>query len=463
MTCLGLMGMRMMLLWLQLMTLCCGGVSALGVGSAPLTPTQASPWFTADLQALASKKVTASRFAQLLSAKFGWLGLSIAQDRLSSDSKGQPPEANPTEDSKAQLIAALQQQLREISTRSESLLGSSLTTELGPLVANNPSTVVLNSGRSTLLDCCVFQPLPPPASSSSFSSKKTSSSTIASRNIWKLKLLKSSERFNREIANQSKVRGGRNRLKLSDDVFLSVLSSGVCSTRQGSQQYLLMEIGDSDLKRLVAEAEGVRDKPTFRRIALSMARAVQRIHAAGLVWTDLKLDNFVVVRPKYSLINDLDSYFAVRPPAPPRAAVDFSVKAIDLESAVVQGGQLVDFSPEACSPETAAALSSGQLSIGAGYQLNLQEPLHAHPTQDIWALGVALLHLYTGNAPIVADGAGNVSGAVKKVLAFTDGKDDLGLGEVKEAGLRRLLGQMLEVEPRKRPGINQVLLYLSLL
>lgn len=85
---------------------------------------------------------------------------------------------------------------------------------------------------------------------------------------------------------------------------------------------------------------------------------------------------------------------------PTQVATKFKVKACDLESAVAVGAALRDFSPETCAPEQADVLSAGQLSViggrSADFKLNLQEPLIAAQSLDIWSLGVSMLQLYTG-------------------------------------------------------------------
>jgi hypothetical protein len=78
----------------------------------------------------------------------------------------------------------------------------------------------------------------------------------------------------------------------------------------------------------------------------------------------------------------------------------YQCKAIDLESSVSEGKPIVDFSPEVAAPEILDALSLGQMGMQSGrngdYKLDLREPVYGKKALDVWALGVTILHLYTG-------------------------------------------------------------------
>jgi hypothetical protein len=67
---------------------------------------------------------------------------------------------------------------------------------------------------------------------------------------------------------------------------------------------------------------------------------------------------------------------------------------------VSSGFPLLDFSAEACSPEHAQAIAQGRLEVtglrSRDFSLQLLEPLDADKKGDIWALGIALLHLSIG-------------------------------------------------------------------
>lgn len=151
---------------------------------------------------------------------------------------------------------------------------------------------------------------------------------------------------------------------------------------------IIMEAGVIDLKKASAQLGPVRGAD-FVRIAKSMASSLAKIQAKGLVWTDLKTDNFVFVSNDGSGTARSD-YFSSA----------FTCKAIDLESVVGCGKSIIDFSPEIAAPEQIDLLTGGELSSQGGramdYTLAVSEPILARKESDIWALGISILHLYLG-------------------------------------------------------------------
>lgn len=151
---------------------------------------------------------------------------------------------------------------------------------------------------------------------------------------------------------------------------------------------MIMEAGAIDLKKASAQLGPLRGTD-FVRIAKSMASSLAKIQAKGLVWTDLKTDNFVFVSNDGSDPSRSDFFSSA-----------FTCKAIDLESVVGSGKAIVDFSPEIAAPEQINLLTGGELSSQSGramdYTLAVSEPVLARKESDIWALGISILHLYLG-------------------------------------------------------------------
>ena len=117
-------------------------------------------------------------------------------------------------------------------------------------------------------------------------------------------------------------------------------------------------------------------------------------------------------------------------------------KGIDLESAIAKGGNPVDYSPEACPPEFAKAFLNG---YGADFVLDY--------SYDIWSFGMLLFEMSTGKPYF----AGKSPSAITKTLNI--GEFDANLNGVKDAKLRDLIGQCLQSDSKKRPGIAQILLH----
>jgi hypothetical protein len=184
-----------------------------------------------------------------------------------------------------------------------------------------------------------------------------------------------------------------------------------------SQCALVLEMGARDLKSYL-NSRGSLEGSELRDAALSAAQCVQALHSAGLVWTDLKTENFVVMG-------------------------NGEVKGIDLESAMPAGDNPVDYSPEACPPEFADAFLSGD---GPYFQLDY--------SYDIWSLGMMMLELATGRGYF----DGKNPAQITKILRDTNEPLDLNYVDC-DPKLKDLISRCLQREPRKRPNLAQILLH----
>mmetsp|Transcript_1382 Transcript_1382/g.2518 ORF Transcript_1382/g.2518 Transcript_1382/m.2518 type:complete len:177 (+) Transcript_1382:303-833(+) len=163
----------------------------------------------------------------------------------------------------------------------------------------------------------------------------------------------------------------------------------------------------------------------MRDAASAALQCIQAMHSSGIVWTDLKTENFVILSDE---IGD-NGYLP-------------GVKGIDLESAMPRGSNPVDFSPEACPPEFAYAFISGE---GLRFKLDY--------SYDIWSYGMMLYELTTGRSYF-----GNKTPAqITKSLQYTNFEADVSL--VNDSKLRDLIGQCLQADPKKRPSVTQLLLH----
>merc|ERR1719223_741457 len=228
------------------------------------------------------------------------------------------------------------------------------------------------------------------------------------------------------------------------------------------QQAFDMFLGTTEQKNL--------EKKRLKAIFKSMAEALAKIHSKNFVWTDLKLENHVLVPTNEDssyYMQPVKTYFGKANKIGEKPTIfdgTHKVKAIDLESAVKAGSAVLDFSPQVLAPEQFDAISQGQFSTASGngrnteYKLDLIEPLIAAKSIDVWCLGVCILQLYLGRAPIVS--TSDLRGAVAVMQRCLDGTTDLGLSEVKDGQLQKLLRSMLSLDPKKRPTIQNVLLSL---
>ncbi|KAG7336785.1 protein kinase domain containing protein [Nitzschia inconspicua] len=130
------------------------------------------------------------------------------------------------------------------------------------------------------------------------------------------------------------------------------------------QAALVMELGSQDLKSYI-EKNGPLTGETLRQAVVQTARTVKAYHAQEMVWTELKSTNFVIQ---------------------PKGAMNFSLKAIDLESAVRKGENPIDYSVEAIPPEFAEA-----------YMYGREPEMEIHKSFDIFSLGLLWYEMATGS------------------------------------------------------------------
>jgi serine/threonine protein kinase len=196
---------------------------------------------------------------------------------------------------------------------------------------------------------------------------------------------------------------------------------------------LVLESGDQNLRVFLdtlSSSNGLSGSE-LRKAAVNVCRCVEAMHSSGLVWTDLKAENFVLTG------NNQD------------------VKGIDLESCVPFKSNPEDYSPEATPPEFALAEKQ---NIGYKFQVN--------KNYDIWSLGMLLLELSTGKSYF----KGKSEDSITKLLAnaettIIDPKtNSLQLNEkqinsINDTRLQDLILSCLQFNPNKRPSIGQVLLH----
>ena len=189
---------------------------------------------------------------------------------------------------------------------------------------------------------------------------------------------------------------------------------------------IVLESGARNLRNLCDARKNVGfEGRAMRQAAVALAECVQAMHSSGLVWTDLKAENFVVTSES---VGDGSAQ---------------AIKAIDLESAVPVGGPPEDFSPEACPPEFAKEFQAGRgLEFVVKYNY------------DIWSFGMLLYELAVGRSYF----AGKNDGQITKLLNSKDGFE-VDVSAVQDNKLRDLISQCLQLDPQRRPGITQVLLH----
>ncbi len=189
---------------------------------------------------------------------------------------------------------------------------------------------------------------------------------------------------------------------------------------------LVIESGRKDLKAILSERNmrGFEGK-AMRDAASAALQCIQAMHSSGIVWTDLKTENFVIVSDEIGDNGILPG-----------------VKGIDLESAMPRKSNPVDFSPEACPPEFASAFIAGE---GLDFKLDY--------SYDIWSYGMMLYELHTGKNYF----GSKTPAQITKSLQYGTFEADTSM--VTDPKLKDLIDRCLQADPKKRPGVTQLLLH----
>jgi serine/threonine protein kinase len=231
-----------------------------------------------------------------------------------------------------------------------------------------------------------------------------------------VKVSKNWEAIEREAANYQRI----TKAGVSRGQFVSLMdflpTASVITKRYAQQSALVMERGALDLKKYI-QINGALNGRELRDAASAAAQCLQAVHQSGLVWTDMKTENFIVTD-------------------------DGQVKGIDLESAMPIRDNPVDYSPEATPPEFAKAFLAGD---GPFFVLD--------QSYDMWSFGILLYELATGKgywdgkSPVV------ITKALRNEPEFDLSNEDI------DKRLKDLILKCLNLTPRKRPNIVQVLLH----
>ena len=249
-----------------------------------------------------------------------------------------------------------------------------------------------------------------------FKAFKADGDGLPTGNPLTVKVSKNWEAIEREAANYNLI----TKAGVTRGQFVSLIdflpTASVITKKYSLSSALVMERGAIDLKKYIG-INGALKGRELRDAASAAAQCLQAVHDSGLVWTDMKSENFIVT-------------------------VEGQVKGIDLESAMPVRDNPVDYSPEATPPEFAKAFLEGD-----GPYFVLEQ------SYDMWSFGMLLYELSTGRGYWEGKTPVQITKALRAEPEIV--LDDVDI----DNKLRDLIKKCLDLNPKKRPNIVQVLLH----
>ncbi|RXM36529.1 Dual specificity protein kinase Ttk [Acipenser ruthenus] len=186
--------------------------------------------------------------------------------------------------------------------------------------------------------------------------------------------------------------------------------------------YMLMECGNLDLNSWLRSKKAVN--PLERKFYWkNMLEAVQTIHRHGIIHSDLKPANFVIVNASLKLID-----FGIANQIQP------DVTSIVKDSQV---GTLNYMPPEAIKDDS---------SFGGKHRSKIS------PKSDVWSLGCILYCMTYGKTPFQ-----HITNQITKLQAIIDPSYEIEFPDIPEKDLRDVLKRCLVRNPKERVSIDELL------
>ncbi|MEV0220221.1 serine/threonine-protein kinase [Streptomyces sp. NPDC050704] len=183
---------------------------------------------------------------------------------------------------------------------------------------------------------------------------------------------------------------------------------------EGDRLWIVMEFVDAPSLERVVHDDGPLGVAETARMGLALADALRRVHTAGVLHRDVKPGNVLLT------------------PAGRVVLTDFGIAALQDGRSLTRSGVLIG-SPEYIPPERATGRPTG-------------------PPADFWALGATLCTALTGRSPFAR------GSTAETLLAIVYEEPELPGGD---CPLTPLLRRLLAKDPATRPGVDEIIAYLT--
>jgi serine/threonine protein kinase len=275
--------------------------------------------------------------------------------------------------------------------------------------AFSPKIVTTTSTTSLSLnpDCTLIEEGEP---SSSGKSRIVEGELSCGREVI-VKLSKNRDALQRESENYDKIAKDKNTAGL----FAKLYDHVTDIERYPTKSALVMEKGCQDLRQYIQE-NGALEGQKLRNAAGIATLCVEAVHSAKMVWTEIKAPNFIVQEDANVL------------------------KGIDLESAIPEAANPIDFTPQACPPEFALTYLCGQEATERMMQ-----------NFDIWSLGMVLYEMSNGEEYFGTEDELIIANELRAMDGVNWKKEDV------DPAMKDLVEMCLTKDPEERPTIEEVL------
>lgn len=197
--------------------------------------------------------------------------------------------------------------------------------------------------------------------------------------------------------------------------------------------------------------------PPLRSPAPQVTAALRAVHAAGLVYGDLKPENVLLHESGHAKLGDFGAARAVDTLAD---GCLVEVRARERARMCVRGCGRARVRVRQPAPDASPA--TGAQGTPAYLAPEVLRGLAPSPAADMWALGCVMFQLLAGRPPVWGEDEGAAGGEhgalVAKVVRFS-GVEDLGLDfpDSFPPAARALVERLLDPEPARRPNCDGVL------